>query len=137
MAAARSKRPERAGELPHSSLILLCEDGFHGSRIGYRPRKERIMKCPNCPDVTLAIAERHGVELDYCPQCRGVWLDRGELDKLIERAAQSQPGTRRQFDDGYDGHGSQHGSQHRSRDNGHRHGSHERRRKSWLADIFD
>ncbi|MBB3257043.1 hypothetical protein F4827_001845 [Paraburkholderia bannensis] len=91
------------------------------------------MKCPNCPDVPLAIAERHGVELDYCPQCRGVWLDRGELDRLIERAAQGQPGTRRQYDDGYEGHG----AQHRSRDYGHRHGSHERRRKSWLEDIFD
>ncbi|WP_322092760.1 TFIIB-type zinc ribbon-containing protein [Paraburkholderia bannensis] len=95
------------------------------------------MKCPNCPDVTLAIAERHGVELDYCPQCRGVWLDRGELDRLIERAVQGRPDTRRQYDDGYEGHGSQHGSQHRSRDYGQRHGGHERRRKSWLEDIFD
>ncbi|WP_027816943.1 TFIIB-type zinc ribbon-containing protein [Paraburkholderia bannensis] len=99
------------------------------------------MKCPNCPDVTLAIAERHGVELDYCPQCRGVWLDRGELDRLIERAAQGRPDMRRQYDDGYEGHGSQHssqhGSQHRSRDYGQRHGGQERRRKSWLEDIFD
>ncbi|MDZ7378214.1 MAG: zf-TFIIB domain-containing protein [candidate division KSB1 bacterium] len=43
------------------------------------------MKCPAC-DVTLQLTERQGVEIDYCPQCRGVWLDRGELDKLIERA---------------------------------------------------
>ena len=45
------------------------------------------MKCPSCTDTALAMSERHGVEIDYCPQCRGVWLDRGELDKLIERAA--------------------------------------------------
>jgi Zn-finger nucleic acid-binding protein len=43
----------------------------------------------NCPvdGTTLAMADRQGVEIDYCPQCRGVWLDRGELDKLIEREA--------------------------------------------------
>lgn len=45
------------------------------------------MKCPHCSDVTLVMSERQGVEIDYCPQCRGVWLDRGELDKLIERSA--------------------------------------------------
>ncbi len=44
------------------------------------------MKCPHCTDATLVMTERQGVEIDYCPQCRGVWLDRGELDKLIERA---------------------------------------------------
>lgn len=43
------------------------------------------MKCPKC-DETLLIAFRSGVEIDYCPKCRGVWLDRGELDKIIERA---------------------------------------------------
>jgi Zn-finger nucleic acid-binding protein len=42
------------------------------------------MKCP-VDDTTLAISDRQGIEIDYCPQCRGVWLDRGELDKLIER----------------------------------------------------
>ena len=46
------------------------------------------MKCPVC-DVALSISSREGVEIDFCPQCRGVWLDRGELDKVIERAAQS------------------------------------------------
>ncbi len=45
------------------------------------------MKCPVCPDASLAMTDRQGIEIDYCPQCRGVWLDRGELDKLIERAA--------------------------------------------------
>jgi uncharacterized protein len=43
------------------------------------------MKCPNCNE-TLVMADRHGVEIDYCPNCRGVWLDRGELDKIIERS---------------------------------------------------
>ena len=44
------------------------------------------MKCPSCSDVTLLISNRTNVEIDYCPQCRGVWLDRGELDKIIERS---------------------------------------------------
>lgn len=44
------------------------------------------MKCPNCEE-TLVMTERQGVEIDYCPKCRGVWLDKGELDKIIERSA--------------------------------------------------
>ena len=44
------------------------------------------MKCPICT-VDLVMADRQGVEIDYCPKCRGVWLDRGEIDKIIERSA--------------------------------------------------
>lgn len=63
------------------------------------------MKCPVCKEPDLVMSERQNIEIDYCPQCRGVWLDRGELDKIIERnqqeearysippAAQSQPNT--------------------------------------------
>jgi hypothetical protein len=47
--------------------------------------KEFVMNCPQC-NVALVMSERQGVEIDYCPQCRGVWLDRGELDKIIERS---------------------------------------------------
>ena len=43
------------------------------------------MKCPVCNETNLVMSERQGIEIDYCPQCRGVWLDRGELDKIIER----------------------------------------------------
>ena len=42
------------------------------------------MHCPSCL-IDLQITERQGIEIDYCPKCRGVWLDRGELDKIIER----------------------------------------------------
>ncbi|MBW7952686.1 MAG: zf-TFIIB domain-containing protein [Chitinophagales bacterium] len=45
------------------------------------------MKCPNC-NVALVMADRNGIEIDYCPDCRGIWLDRGELDKIIERSVQ-------------------------------------------------
>jgi len=47
------------------------------------------MRCPT-DDATLVMSERNGIEIDYCPECRGVWLDRGELDKIIERASVPQ-----------------------------------------------
>jgi Zn-finger nucleic acid-binding protein len=49
------------------------------------------MKCPVCADTNLVMSERQGIEIDYCPQCRGIWLDRGELDKLIERTIAAMP----------------------------------------------
>jgi len=56
------------------------------------------MKCPNC-NVNLVMADRNGVEIDYCPQCRGVWLDRGELDKIIERSSQyNSPAPAQNYD---------------------------------------
>ncbi len=51
------------------------------------------MLCPVCK-VPLTMTERQGIEIDYCPQCRGVWLDRGELDKIIERSQGQAPGPR-------------------------------------------
>lgn len=51
------------------------------------------MKCPMC-DADLQMTERSGVEIDYCPACRGVWLDRGELDKIIERSNHDVGGGR-------------------------------------------
>lgn len=91
------------------------------------------MKCPVCPDATLVMSDRQGVEIDYCPQCRGVWLDRGELDKLIDRAAgqpapqaaqQQRPMPQQRQPDFVD-------SDH------HKGYGYPRRKKSWLSDIFD
>ena len=48
------------------------------------------MHCPIC-NVPLVMSDRQGIEIDYCPKCRGVWLDRGELDKIIERSMTSAP----------------------------------------------
>jgi Zn-finger nucleic acid-binding protein len=48
------------------------------------------MKCPT-DSATLVMSERAGIEIDYCPECRGVWLDRGELDKILERATVDAP----------------------------------------------
>ena len=88
------------------------------------------MKCPTCPDTALVMSDRQGVEIDYCPQCRGVWLDRGELDKLIERSVSAAPtasnsatpGRRPDFVDS---------------DHDHSRGRHGSHKKSWLRDIFD
>jgi Zn-finger nucleic acid-binding protein len=51
-------------------------------------KKFTKMKCPSC-NVSLVMSDRSGIEIDYCPECRGVWLDRGELDKIIERSNQN------------------------------------------------
>ncbi len=89
------------------------------------------MKCPICPDATLVMTDRQGVEIDYCPTCRGIWLDRGELDKLLERAAaESAPPTApvsrsRKLPDFED-------SDYRAGQRYHRD-----RKKSWLNEIFD
>ncbi len=51
------------------------------------------MKCP-VDNVDLLISDRQGIEIDYCPKCRGIWLDRGELDKIIERSSSFEQGGR-------------------------------------------
>lgn len=56
------------------------------------------MACPVCR-VPLAMSDRQGIEIDYCPQCRGVWLDRGELDKIVERSGGSALVERLQLED--------------------------------------
>lgn len=55
----------------------------------------------NCPvdSTTLVMSERSGVEIDYCPTCRGVWLDRGELDKIVERSGAAARDDRYDRDD--------------------------------------
>jgi Zn-finger nucleic acid-binding protein len=92
--------------------------------------QEQIMKCPVCTDTALVMSDRQGVEIDYCPQCRGVWLDRGELDKLIERSAAMTPAPASS---------AAVPSRPRFADSDYEHGriSHGGRKKSWLSDIFD
>lgn len=94
------------------------------------------MPCPVCK-VALTMSERQGVEIDYCPQCRGVWLDRGELDKILERSAAAEapaaprPPQQPQMQQpwggdhrGYPPHGV------------NKHG-YPKRRKSFLEELFD
>jgi len=57
------------------------------------------MKCPNCEEL-LVMTERQGVEIDYCPTCRGVWLDKGELDKILEKSTAAEAGQNlKQYDE--------------------------------------
>lgn len=96
------------------------------------------MACP-MDGATLVMSERSGIEIDYCPTCRGVWLDRGELDKIIERSAEAAPspspsraaplpeprGHHRDFGHGHDQAYGQEGYPRR------------KRKKSFLEDLFD
>ncbi len=93
------------------------------------------MNCPNCESVTLTMSERQGIEIDYCPQCRGVWLDRGELDKIIDRslAVPPRPEVDRERGDHPGRHDSSHGH-HES----HRGGYYKKKkREGFLSDLFD
>lgn len=102
------------------------------------------MKCPKC-ETTLSITDRQGIEIDFCPQCRGIWLDRGELDKIIERSAAAFSSNRRDDDDDDDR------RRHFERDDyrRHDHDDHHRgygkygdshkyhKKKSFLGELFD
>ncbi len=86
------------------------------------------MKCPNC-DETLVMTERQGVEIDYCPKCRGVWLDKGELDKILERSQQDiqpQYPDNRHFNNRVD-----------DDDDDRRRGNNPKRRGGFLGNLFD
>lgn len=92
---------------------------------------ENEMNCPVC-NVALVMSERQGVEIDYCPQCRGVWLDRGELDKVIERST-SETSQRSSRESDYDRRDSHHGKHH-----GDDHGDgHYKKKRSFLSELFD
>ncbi len=107
------------------------------------------MNCPACKSVNLVMSERQGIEIDYCPQCRGVWLDRGELDKIIDRSLGASPGQK--VDDSDRDYSSQPGysqGRHDSRHDHHdsRHGHHDshhgghykkKKREGFLSDLFD
>lgn len=86
------------------------------------------MKCPVCGETDLVMSERQGVEIDYCPKCRGVWLDRGELDKIIERSERDD-----RPDDRYREQKDREYREHGHKDYGHKPCKH----KSFWREIFD
>ena len=95
------------------------------------------MNCPSC-NMNLTMSERNGVEIDFCPQCRGVWLDRGELDKIIERAAalELHRGSAQEYEPRYDKPKRKYDSgEHRKYDDDDEYKRH--KRKSFLGDLFD
>jgi len=97
------------------------------------------MKCPNCHE-TLVMTERQGVEIDYCPKCRGVWLDKGELDKIIEKSTSAESSQNlkqyderrnKRFDDDDDDNDDEGGFLNRNRNNPNK------RKGGFLGDLFD
>jgi len=100
------------------------------------------MKCPNCAE-TLVMTERQGVEIDYCPKCRGVWLDKGELDKIIEKSSAAEAGQNlkqydekrnRQYNDDDDDDEGGFFNRNRRNDNNE---NPNRRRGGFLGNLFD
>lgn len=83
------------------------------------------MKCPSCNE-TLLMSEKKGIEIDYCPSCRGIWLDRGELEKIIERS--TEPYEQK---DTFDRRHNQ------SYDNNSHKNTHYKKKGSFLSDLFD
>jgi uncharacterized protein len=96
------------------------------------------MKCPVCKTPDLLITERQSIEIDYCPSCRGVWLDRGELDKLAAQMNDAPPArthydNERRYDERHRGDYRHDNTRHDSHRN--EHGGY--RKKRSLFDIFD
>jgi uncharacterized protein len=86
------------------------------------------MKCPNC-EATLLMAEKQGVEIDYCPNCRGIWLDKGELEKIMERTGEHYS-KRENYEKDY--------SKYHYGDNDYyKKQQHSHKKKSFLSDFFD
>ena len=102
------------------------------------------MKCP-IDDSPLSVSSREGVEIDFCPQCRGVWLDRGELDKIIDRAANAivgagpaaAPAPRDSATDDDDARPAHDERPRDVRSRGERSSDRKRKRRSFLEDLFD
>ena len=101
------------------------------------------MHCPN-DGTALQMTSRSGIEIDYCPKCRGVWLDRGELDKLIERSADSYKGPESEEDEHYGNQSAPRQSYREDDDNDehygrqdHRGDQHRKKKEGFLGDLFD
>lgn len=91
------------------------------------------MKCPN-DNNNLVMSDRNGVEIDYCPECRGVWLDRGELDKIIDRAgAQAAPAVQQAPPQ----QPQQYAQPQYGQPRYDSHGYPKRKRENWLSELFD
>jgi len=87
------------------------------------------MKCPSCNE-TLLMSDKKGIEIDYCPNCRGIWLDRGELEKIIERSADHYS-KKENYDADYKRYGyGEYGDDYNKR-------YPQKRKKSFLSELFD
>jgi len=94
------------------------------------------MKCPIC-EIELAMTERQGVEIDYCPKCRGIWLDRGELDKIIEKSSSENQPTYNATREAQTIFREDKHNDHRDNHDSHNNYYGGRKKKGLLGDIFD
>lgn len=95
-----------------------------------------MLLCPACM-VELTLSERQGIEIDYCPQCRGVWLDRGELDKILERTLATTESRNREDERVFTRDRYRDRDRDDDRDDEARYARRGHRRKSFLEDLFD
>lgn len=96
------------------------------------------MKCPVCTTINLVMTERQGVEIDYCPECRGVWLDRGELDKILERSTPQVSAPKPQPQQHYAPQPQAYVNSHAPKyGHGDSHGYKQHHKKSFLHELFD
>ncbi|MFN7894475.1 MAG: zf-TFIIB domain-containing protein [Pirellula sp.] len=110
------------------------------------------MKCPTCINVDLHMSERQGIEIDYCPKCRGVWLDRGELDKFIQQSEQrlTLPPLKEPREEAWTEQPSRKSYSHhepprhplsdkyrRDSDDDHQYPQHRKKRESFWGELFD
>jgi uncharacterized protein len=94
------------------------------------------MQCPN-DGAVLTMSERSGIEIDYCPTCRGVWLDRGELDKIIERSLTQPAAAPAPPAQQYQQPAAQPGHQQGYQQQGYGQKPYKKRKESWLSELFD
>ncbi|MCX6159902.1 MAG: zf-TFIIB domain-containing protein [Ignavibacteriae bacterium] len=90
------------------------------------------MKCPVCNNINLLMSDKNGVEIDYCPECRGIWLDRGELEKIIESSNHYEKSNQQQY--------KSHGGDHHDNNHNYSNDKYQDKRykkKSFLGDMFD
>jgi Zn-finger nucleic acid-binding protein len=92
------------------------------------------MNCPIC-NIPLTMTERQGVEIDFCSKCRGVWLDRGELDKIIERSTSEMPS--RPYPERQDDRNDQRYDKHQDKHRDDHYGDHHKKKRGFLKDLFD
>jgi len=121
-------------------LSRAAYDAFQPTRLSL---EGVAMFCPVCKSVDLVMTDRQSIEIDYCPTCRGVWLDRGELDKLIERSAQLvsvsavAPVHAQDQSRGHDSHQGFKDSDFGHKDQGHGQQVQYGQRRSFWRDLFD
>jgi uncharacterized protein len=123
-----------------SASVVLALSYSQASPVKLLQKERTYMNCP-VDSTQLVMTDRQGVEIDYCPKCRGVWLDRGELDKIIDRGDDMAHLTARPQDSSYQERSYRPSSDDDDYRDNDRHGrdqyGHKKKREGFLGDLFD